>query len=146
MVPKEKIRIAGYFYLSDTYIQGSGSPSTKLNGPINTECQLLKHVVSSAADAETSGIFLNYKAAIWIKHMLEALGHHKKYIPLKTDNSTTDAFSHSSFKEKRSKVWDVRLYWIKNRVTAKEFYIYWSAGESNFVDYFTKHFSPSYRQ
>ena len=78
--------------------------------------------------------------------MLEALGHHQKIIPLKTDNSTADAFSNSTLKEKRSKAWDMRLYWIKDRVHDKEFYICWSAGANNFADYFTKHFSPSYHQ
>ena len=146
VAPKAKSRIAGYFYLSDKYIEGSGVPNPKLNGPIHIECQLLKHVVSSAAEAETSGIFLNCKAAIWLRHMLEALGHPQNIIPLKTDNSTAEAFSNSTLKEKRSKAWDMRLYWIKDRVNGKEFYIYCSAGANNFADYFTKHFSPSYHQ
>ena len=38
----------------------------------------------------------------------------------------------------------MRLYWIKDRLTDKEFHIYWSAGENNLADYFTKHFAPSY--
>ena len=78
--------------------------------------------------------------------MLHALGHPQNIIRIKTDNSTAAAFSNSTLKEKRSKAWDMRLYWIKDRVTGKEFYIYWSAGANNFADYFTKHFSPSYHQ
>ena len=74
--------------------------------------------------------------------MLEALGHPQGIIPLKTHNSTAEAFSNSVLKEKRSKAWDMRLYWIKDRVNDNEFYIYWSAGANNFADYFTKHFSP----
>ena len=69
-----------------------------------------------------------------------------KIIPLKTDNSTADSFSNSTLKERKSKAWDMRLYWIKDCVIGKEFYIYWSAGANNFADYFTKHFSPSYHQ
>ena len=53
--------------------------------------------------------------------MLEALRHHQNIILLKTDNSTAEAFSTSTLKEKRSKAWDMRLYWIKDRVTGKEF-------------------------
>ena len=119
VVPKAKSRLAEYFYLSDKYIQGSGNPNPKSNGPIHTESQLLKHGVSSAVEAEKSGISLNYKAAIWIKHMLEALGHHQKIIPLKTDNSTADTFSNSTLKERRSKAWDMRLSWMKDRATGK---------------------------
>ena len=51
--------------------------------------------------------------------MLEALGHHQKIIPLKTDNSTADAFSNSTLKEKLSKAWDIRLYWLKDQVNGK---------------------------
>ena len=77
--------------------------------------------------------------------MLEALGHPQGIIPLKTDNSTAEAFNNSFSKEK-SKTWDMILYWIKDRVNNNDFYIYWSAGANNFADYFTKHFSPSYHQ
>ena len=42
VAPKAKSRIAGYFYLSDKYIEGSGNPNPKLNGPIHIECQLQK--------------------------------------------------------------------------------------------------------
>ena len=40
----------------------------------------------------------------------------------------------------------MRLCWVKDRVTTKELYIYWKAGDDNFADYFTKHFSPSHYQ
>ena len=42
--------------------------------------------------------------------MLEALGHPQGIIPLKTDNSTAEAYSNSVLKEKRSKAWDMILY------------------------------------
>ena len=78
--------------------------------------------------------------------MLEALGHHQNIIQFKTDNSTADDFSNSTLKEKRSKAWDMRLYWIKDIFTGKEFYISSNGGANNFANYFTKHFSPSYHQ
>ena len=40
----------------------------------------------------------------------------------------------------------MQLYWIKDRLTGKEFYIYWSAGAKKIADYFTKNFSPTYYQ
>ena len=146
VAPKSKSRIGGYFYLSNKYNKQDKKPSPPLNGPIHIECQVLKHVVTSAAEAETSGIFLNIKTAIWIRRMLEVLGHPQQIIPIKTDNSTAEAFSNSTLKERRSKAWDMRLYWIQDRVNNKEFYVYWQAGAENFADYFTKHFSPQYHQ
>ena len=146
VAPKSKSRIGGYFYLSNQYNKHDKTPSPPLNGPIHIEYQVLKHVVTSAAEAETSGIFLNIKTAIWIRRMLEVLGHPQQIIPIKTDNSTAEAFSNSTLKERRSKAWDMRLYWIQDRVHNKEFYVYWQAGAENFADYFTKHFSPQYHQ
>ena len=85
VAPKEKSRVAGYFYLSNRYdTQQSTLP--KLNSPVHIECQLLKHVVTSAAEAETSAIFHNCKVGIWRKKMLNALGHPQQIIPLKTIN------------------------------------------------------------
>ena len=146
VAPKAKSRIAGYFYLSDNFHPTTMHPNPTLNAPVHIECNLLKHVVSSAAEAEISAIFHNCKIAISLKRMLEALGHKQNMTPLKTDNSTAEAFSNSTLKEKKSKAWDMRLYWIQDRVTNKEFYVYWKAGDENFADYFTKHFAPSYHQ
>ena len=84
--------------------------------------------------------------ALPIKHMLEALDHPQHAIPVKADNSTAVAFSNSTLKQKKSKSWDMRLNWIKDRVLQKQFYIYWTKGSKNLADYFTKHFSPSYHQ
>ena len=140
VAPKAKSRVAGYFYLSDNTSQ------PELNAPVHIECALLKHVVSSAAEAETGGIFHNAKTAIHIKKMLHALGHHQDIIKIKTDNSTAAAFSNSTLKEKRSKSWDMRWWWLQDRVKQKEFKIWWDKGVNNLADYHTKHFPPSHHQ
>ena len=92
VAPKAKSRIAGYFHLGDNTEQPN------LNAPIHIECALLKHVVSSATEAETAGIFHNAKQAIHIKKMLQALGHPQSIIRIKIDNSTAAAFSNSTLK------------------------------------------------
>ena len=99
VAPKANSQIAGYFHLSDTYKPGSDISSLKLNELIHIGCQLLKHVVSSVVEVGISGIFLNCKTAIWIKRMLEALGHKQRIIPIKTYNSTTEVFSNLSLRE-----------------------------------------------
>ena len=40
----------------------------------------------------------------------------------------------------------MRLNWIKDQVSQKQFYIYWDKGTNNMADYSTKHFAPSYHQ
>ena len=146
LAPKAKIRVAGYFDLSDKYIKPATIPHSSLNAPMHVEYVILKHVVSSAAEAETSGFFHNYKATIPIIHMLSALGYPQSSIPLKIDNATAVVLSSSTLKENHSKSWDMQHYWIKECVTNKQNLIYWDAGVNNIADYFTKHFSPTYHQ
>ena len=77
VAPKGKSRIAGFFYCS------SPTVSPPLNGPIHVECKILQHVVTSAAEAETAGLFFNCQTAIYLKRMLEALGHPQMSTPIK---------------------------------------------------------------
>ena len=138
VAPKAKRRVVGYFYSSNKSIQPT------INAPVHVEFALLKHVVSSAAEAETGGISHNARSAIHIKKMLEALGQIQNPICIKTDNSTAEAFSNSTLKEKRSKSWDMRWWWIQDKVKLKEFQVIWERGINNLADYQTKHFPPSY--
>ena len=102
--------------------------------------------MSSAAEAETAGIFTNCQVAIPIRRMLKILGHDQPPTPIKTDNKTAQSFANNTLKNKRSKAWDMRYYWIKDKVSNQEFFIYWDKGLNNYADYFTKHFSPTYHQ
>ena len=76
--------------------------------------------------------------------MLEALGHPQDTIRIKTANSTAEAFSNSTLKEKRSKSWDMRWWWIQDKVKLMEFKVEWEKGANNYADYQTKHFPPSH--
>ena len=53
VAPNAKSRIAGYYYLGDR----PEKQTNKINGAILVECRYLKHVVASAAEAETGGLF-----------------------------------------------------------------------------------------
>ncbi|MFO0089630.1 MAG: hypothetical protein ACK518_02280, partial [bacterium] len=52
VLPKARSRIAGYHYLSSLPLVGQ---APTLNAPILVLCKTLRHVVSSAAEAETAG-------------------------------------------------------------------------------------------
>ena len=71
--------------------------------------------------------------------MLQALGHQQGQIPIKTDNQTATAFVNNTLKAKRSKTWDMRYFWLKDRVSQSKFIIYWDKGSNNHTDYWTKH-------
>ena len=83
-----KSRMTGHYYLSFH----PSTPSPLQNGPILTECKALRHVVGSAAEAETGGLYHNGQTAIPIRIALEELGHpqpptHSSLICVYADNS-----------------------------------------------------------
>ena len=143
VLPRAKSRLAGHFYLSsDPRLTTTIRP----NGPVLTECKTIRAVVASAAEAETHGIFHNAQTALPIRFLLQQMGHVQPPTPLKTDNKIAEAFVQQEMRHKKSKSWDMRLWWLKDRVVANHFKIFWDAGENNYADYFTKHFSPKYHR
>ena len=104
----------------------------------------MRHVVASAAEAETAGLFFNAQEALPIRYLLEQLGHKQPPTPLKTDNSTANSFVHSNIRQKRSKSWDMRFHWLRDKEALEQLNIYWEPGKQNDADYFTKHHSPQH--
>ena len=137
--------MAGHFYLSAHPTPHKAYPN-RYNAPILTECHTLKNIVSSAAEAECGGIFHNCVVAIGIRNALEGMGHPQGRITVITDNSTATSFVHSAMWEKRSKSWDMRYNWLRDRQAQQQFEIKWQKGATNQADYFTKHHPPSHHK
>ena len=132
--PQARSRIAGYFHLNQ------GKPETSFtNGALLVECKTLRHVVASSAEAETAGVFHNAQTAVPIRYMLEQLGHSQQPTLIKTDNATTYNFIHDNITQKKSKSWDMRNFWLRDRQQQKQFQFHWEKGSNNKADYFTKH-------
>ena len=106
----------------------------------------MKHVVSSSAEAETGGVYSNCIFALQLRQMLSTLGHPQGPTPIKTDNKTAPAFVNNTLKAKRSKSWDMRYFWLKDRISQSQFFIYWDKGSNNHADYWTKHWPSNYHQ
>ena len=71
--------------------------------------------------------------------MFEALNHAKPATPIKTNSSTKHGFVQNDIHQKRSKSWDTRHHWLRERNVKKEFNVFWDKGTNNNADYFTKH-------
>ena len=99
VLPNARSRIAGYFQFPSIH--------TDVNGAILVECKGLKHVVSSAAEAEMSGIFYNAQTAVPIHRILEGIGHPQNATKIETDNSTALGFIHKNIHGRKSKTWDM---------------------------------------
>jgi len=106
--------------LSDTPPPPPEIPNPKPNGAILTVCKTIRNVMTSAAEAETDGVYENGQEIIAIRILLQALGHPQLATLLKTDNSTLNSFVHANIKQHRSKTWDMRWNWLSDKVTHQQ--------------------------
>jgi hypothetical protein len=141
--PKAKSRIGGYFYLGGKY---NSRIKPLSNGPLLCHTTVLKHVVSSVAEAEFGALFVNAKEGAVTRTTLSEMGHNQDATDLTTCNTTADGIINNTVQKKRSKEMDMRIYWVKDRVEQKQFNVGWDPGDTNLGDYFTKHHSPEHHK
>ena len=146
VLPNARSHIAGHYFLSSKPPLPPAPPQPAPNGPILTECKCLKHVVASTAEAETGVLFYNGQSIIPIRLALEALGHVQPPTSLKIDNFTAHDFVNRSLCQKRSKSWDMRYHWLRDRHNQMHLCIYWDKGSNNAADYFPKYHTPSHHR
>jgi hypothetical protein len=135
--PKARSRAAAHYHLGWLH-------SDRTNGALDILCQTIKNVVSSAAEAETGGIYMGSKHACFMRAALEELGHPQPLTgsPFETDNSTASGILNSKMRQKPSKSFDMRYWWMKDRISQGQFNLVWAPGKLNLADYFTKHHPP----
>jgi len=82
--PQARSRVGGDFFLS------SDVQYPPNNGPILNVAHVIKAVMSSAAEAELGGLFINAKEVVFIRNILTEMGYPQPPSPLQTDNSMAD--------------------------------------------------------
>lgn len=137
--PKARTRAAGHHYLGNI----REDPNFQ-NGPILNPTGVLRHIVSSAAEAEVGGLFINAKEGTVIRTTLEEMGWPQQPTPLQTDNTTANGIANDNIKQQRSRAMDMRFYWLRDRAAQGQFRIYWAPGAYNLADYFSKHHPPAH--
>ena len=126
-------RAGGHFFMSDD------TPNPPNNGAVLTVAQIIKAVMSSAAEAELGALYLNCHEAIPARHTLEEVGHKQPPTPMQTDNTTALGVISNTIQPKRTKAMDMRFHWLRCRKNQGQFRHYWAPGPSNLGDYVTKH-------
>jgi hypothetical protein len=122
-------------------------PTKKItHGAILIINKVLKHVMSSAAEAKIGAVFINAKEGAVIHTILEELGHTQPPKPKETDNTTATGYSNGTLKQNCTRAMDIVFYWLKDRVKQGQFNVYWGPGYQNLADYFTKHHSPAHHK
>ena len=76
--------------------------------------------MSSAEESEKIGIFHNAKVAVTIQTALTELNHPQFPATIRTDNSTSHSILTSTIRQKRTKAFDMNIYWIKERIKRKK--------------------------
>ncbi len=132
-------RAGGHFFMS----KDEAIPSN--NGAILTILQIIKAVMSSAAEAEIRALYINCKEAIPARHTLKYLGHKQPPTPMQTDNTTALGVVNNNVM-KILKSMDMKYHWLQCSINQRQFRHYWAAGKSNNGNYVTKHHAPIHHQ
>jgi hypothetical protein len=100
--------------------------------------------MSSATEAELAALYIMAREAVYIRIILEEMGHKQPSTPIQTDNAMADAVINGKIQPKRTKAMDMRFHWLRDRECQQQFRFYWHPGKTNYADYWTKHHLPSY--
>ncbi|KAL3781993.1 hypothetical protein HJC23_013821 [Cyclotella cryptica] len=137
---KARSRAGGHFFMSTNDVFPTN------NGAFLTISQIIKVVMSSAAEAELGALYINARETILLRHLLEEMGHKQPPTPVQIDNSTALGVVTNTIQPKRTKAMDMRYHWLCCRTTQQQFRIYWRAGTTNLGDYVTKHHPAIHHQ
>ena len=74
------------------------------------------------------------------------LGHEQPETPTQVDNTTTFNYAHGTLQQKRSKSFDMRLHWLRDRTNREQFYVCWAKGDTNMADYYSKHHTAAHEK
>ena len=105
-----------------------------------------KNVISSAAEAELGAFYIMARKAVYIRIILDEMGHTQLRTPIQTDNSTAKGIINNTVQPKRTKAMDMQFHWLRNRSLQAQLCFYWQLGKLNFADYYIKHHSPAHHR
>jgi hypothetical protein len=131
------------FYLSSKHDPATSAPT---NGAVHITSVIIKHVMSSTAEAELAALFCIAQDACSIRITLEELGHPQPPSAIQTDNECAKGIANDTVKPHRSRAMDMRFYSICDRIEQGQYIVHWKPGKTNQAGYFTKHHPPAHHQ
>ncbi len=109
------------------------------NGAVLNILQIIKAVMSSAAEAKLGVLFINAETAVSIQRTLEEMGHSQSRTPIQTDNLTAHALLTDKILPKALKAMDMQFHWLRCCSAQDQYRYYWRPGTQNLADCWTKH-------
>jgi hypothetical protein len=116
------------------------------NGAVFIILQMIRAVMSLAAEAKLGALFINAKIAVSIRHTLEEMGHPQTHTPIQTDKPTAHALLTNKIMPKALKAMDMRFHWLRCRKAQDQYCFYWRPGTQNLANYWTKHHPASHHK
>jgi hypothetical protein len=112
----------------------------------STFLQIIRAVMSFAAEAELVALFINAKTAVSMRHMLKELGHPQPPTPIQTYNKTAHDLLTNKIIPKALKAMDMLFHWLQCCKAQGQFRYYWRPRTQNLADYFSKHHPASHHK
>ena len=109
------------------------------NGTILMMAQIIKEVMSSAAEAELTALYINACKSIRIRNILMEMAHKQPPTPVQTGNSTAVAIVNRKILPKALKAMDMLFHWLWCRWMQNMFCFYWRPVPTTKGDYLRKH-------
>jgi len=82
------------------------------NGAIHNVAEIIKGVMSSAAEAELGAMYFNARKAVEERIILEEMGHKQPATPVQVDNFTAEGIINKRVQPKSTKAMDMRFHWL----------------------------------
>ncbi len=107
--PKARSQVGGHFFFS------SDSKDPANNGAVLNLAQLIKTLMSSAAEAELGALYVNAREAIPQCQTLAEMGHKQPQTPMQTDNTTALGVVTNNIQPQCTKAMDMQFHWLQCR-------------------------------
>ncbi len=136
--PEAQSQASGHFFLS------SNTTVPPNNGAILNMAHIIKKVMSSATEVELAGLYIMACKAVYIRIILEELGHVQPPTPIQTDNAMADSIINGKVQPRQTKAMDMIFHWLRNQECQRQFYIYWQPGQLTYPNYWTKQYPETH--
>ena len=137
-VTKSCSRDGSHIMLSENF------PVPAYNRPILTIAQIIRNVISSAAEAELTGLFICAREIFPLRQALNETGWPKPKSPIQCDNSTAVGVVNQTIISQKTKSMDIQFHWLICRDSRYQFRYFWGTGSLNLGDYSTNNHPSIY--
>ena len=91
------------------------TPFPPNNGAVLNIAQIIKAVMTSAAEAELGALYINAREAVPMQTTLAEMGHPQPKTPTKTNNTAALGVIMNNIQARRTKAMDMQYHWLRCR-------------------------------